>query len=288
MKSILLTCHLFAASAFCFSLLTGCAIDNYGNGRYAFRIKSPQELRAEQVLKQKAVDYSTRTASAPSLAGKDYKIFPSSWTYKAIVQFHPGGSLTYDETSYKGLKGKKGEWKQDGNAIAFQLSGPVTVTYIARVTGERMQGVFSADNGRHGEFSGITGTLLAEHVRKEDAEGRRQLARIKSAWDSFASSGNSGVGSSDGFQMYGYNNMTVVYDKLAGESPRSGTNTIHATSGGRKYSLTYNFHPGAYLLDGGGDLTGDTIRVKFEGRPVSASNDLRGTGFVKIIAWQEL
>lgn len=61
--------------------------------------------------------------------------------------------------------GKKGEWKRSRNAIAFQHSGPVTMTYIARVSGERMNGVFAAENRRHGEFSGLTGHLLAENVR---------------------------------------------------------------------------------------------------------------------------
>lgn len=62
----------------------------------------------------------------------------------------------------------------------------------------------------------------------------------------------------------------------------SGTNTIRVQSGGRAYSLTYNFYPGAYRLGGGSGLTGDRIRVQFEGMPVSASNDLRGTALEEI------
>lgn len=149
-----------------------------------------------------------------------------------------------------------------------------------------------------------TGEDASKRAEKEQAHRdlvklNHQVEGFKQFWrDAMAggSSGGSGSGSDSGdqssgssFTGNGKNDMTVTYDKLAGSAPTSGTNTINVRLGSHAYSLTYDFYPGSYLLDGGGDLTGMTVNVKFEsGRPVTAKNYQRGTGYVTIKSCQSL
>lgn len=283
-------------------LLPSCVMENRGGGHYVLRAKTGQEYRHEGEMKQKALEYAKRTGSAPSLAGKTYKVLPSGRMMAGIVKFHSGGRLTFSEDGYKGVQGAAGEWKQDGNAMGFVVNSGINPTFLGRIRGEQLEGVVANDTGYSGEFTGFTGSLLAANQRAEEEQARRDLVQLNNQVESVKGffrdaltappSGGGGTGgqnANSAFNVGGYNDMTVTYDKLAGSAPIRGTNTIHVRLGSHAYALTYDFAPGSYLLDGGGDLTGSTVNVKFEGgRPVTAKNYQRGDGYVTINSWKEL
>lgn len=282
-------------------LLPSCVMENRGNGHYVIRAKTSQEYQHDAEMRRKAVEYATRTGSAPSLAGKTYKVRPSGRMMAGIVRFHPGGKLTFSEDSYKGVQGAGGEWKQDGNAMAFQVNSAANPTFIGRIRGEKLEGVAANDTGYSGDFTGITGSALAANQRAEEEQARRDLVRLHNQVESVkgffrdamsappSAGGGSGSPSSNrAFTTSGYNDMTVTYDKLANTAPVRGTNTIHVTLDGHSYSITYNFHPGSYMCNGG-DLTGKSVNVKFSGgAPVTVKNFNDGEGYVTVTGWRKL
>lgn len=286
-------------------LLPSCVMEDRGGGQYVIRAKTGEEYRREGEFKQRVEEYSHPTGNAPSVAGKTYKLIPDGRMLSAMVKFLPSGKLSYTESGRNGLNSAGGQWKQDRNALGFQVEAPNTPTYLGRIRGEHYEGVVGNRSGYAGNFKGVTGSALNANERAAEEQARRDLVRLHNQVESVkgffrdalstppsgggGSGGDSGTqGSRRSFTSSGYNDMTVTYDKLANTAPVRGTNTIHVTLDGHGYSITYNFYPGSYMCHGG-DLTGQTVNVKFSGgAPVSVKNFNGGEGYVTVAGWSRL
>jgi len=160
---------------------------------------------------------------------------------------------------------------------------PPSVRFEDRPSSFGLQNFQATSPGR--QTVEVSGFMEANHEAmnrggSEIAEDRRRRAEEWSR--TMASSGGGGSSGSDSGSRSSssgatsYTSMSVTYDQHAGSQSTSGSNTIQARSANHSYTFRYDFGGSHYLIGVGGDLSGKSVSVKFEGdTPVSISRDGR-------------